>query len=191
MKKVVLFITLAAFGALCGFSQNKETRASRIITIPQTGTRIEFQTGLKVPVTNSQPATRYLSPLTPGVNWEATDNAAIDYYAKVSSQSQKTAAGWGLNNQRLSLYGNSNTPIWEVPFTITAFDERIDMTQDGSRIANGVNYQVQVYEPSSDIPIWSTTISRAVIGIQIRNDGQQVFVAGVNQARGFFFRLLF
>jgi hypothetical protein len=178
MKKNLLFIMLTGLWALSGFSQNKETR---VITIPQKGARVEFQTGQNVPVT-PQHSNPHMIPLTPGVNWVATDPLAIDYYANVSSQSQNTAAGWGLNNQRLSLYGNSNIPIWEVPFTITAFDERVDMTEDGSRIANGVNYQVQVYEPSSSTPLWTTTISRAVIGIQIRNDGQQVFVAAVNLA---------
>jgi hypothetical protein len=86
-----------------------------------------------------------------------------------------------LNDQRISLYSNSSTPLWEVLCGITAWDEVIDMTDDGNRITNGYNSLVEVYEPGSSTPVWSTTISHAIKGIQIQNDGQKVYVAAVNQ----------
>lgn len=183
MKKFIFFVILIAFYAQFGYAQNKETRAQRIITDPKTGSiQVEFQPGTSAP-SNQFPASAS-APLTPGLNWEVTDPTGIDYYAEVSSQSQKTAAGWGTNNDRLSLYGNSNIPIWEVPFTINENYVMVDMTEDGTRIANGgmgMNDGVEVYAPDSPVPLWSTTIfSRAIVGIQIRNDGQQVYVAAVN-----------
>lgn len=179
MKNIFLPVIFIACYALPGFSQFTGTQVQRTITAPDKGCRVELQPG---PHGTSDILTGSVSaPVIPGLNWQATDAASIDNYVKVSAQSQKTAAGWGLNNQRLSLYGNTNVPEWEVPFTITAWDEVIDMTEDGTRIANGVNSQVGVYEPGSSVPIWTTTISRAVRGIQIRNDGQQVFVAAANQ----------
>ena len=187
MKKYILIFIFIAVYAPIGHSQNRETRDRRIITVPNAGAIVETRLGSIAPALakpgtlNFESETLNQKPLTPGLNWQATDAVAIDNYAKVSSQSLKTAAGWGLNNQRLSLYGNTNIPIWEVPFTINAWDEVIDMTEDGASIANGVNSQVEVYAPGSSIPLWSTTISRAIRGIQIRNDGQQVYVAAVNQ----------
>jgi hypothetical protein len=56
------------------------------------------------------------------------------------------------------------------------------MNEDGSFIANGVNDQVEVYGPGSSVPTWSTTIPYYARGIQIRNDGLQVFVVAVNLA---------
>ena len=181
MKKCILFISFIGFLAQSGYTQNKVTHNQRIITVPDAGAIVETQPGINAS-SNAKPQALNLKPLAPGLNWQATDALAIDNCAKVSSQSQQTAAGWGLNNQRLSLYGNTNAPIWEVPFTITAWDEVIDMTDDGTRIANGVNDQVEVYASGSSTPLWSTTISRAVRGIQIRNDGQRVYVAAANQA---------
>jgi fibronectin type 3 domain-containing protein len=182
MKKLILSVTLIALFAFSGMSQFQGTRANRIVTVPNSGTRIEFQSNQLLQGINPKPSDLKLSPLSNNINWQVSDAAAIDYFAKVSSISQNTAAGWGLNNQRLSLYGTTNIPIWEVPFTITAFDEVIDMTEDGSRIANGVNSQVEVFAPASSTPIWSTTITRAVKGIQISNDGLKVYVAAVNLA---------
>lgn len=179
MKKIFLFILFIAIYGPNGFTQNKVTRDQRNITTPNAGARFEFQQGTG---TSSIPFPALTRPLTPGLNWEATDGAAILNLVKASSQSQKTIAAWGLNDQRISLYGTNNTPVWEVPFTITGWDEVIDMTEDGARIANGVNDQVEVYTPASSTPLWSTTISRSVRGIQIKNDGLQVFVAAVNQA---------
>jgi len=180
MKHYLFLIILVAIYIQHGYTQNPEIQAQRIITIPSMGIQVEFQP-ITGPPSNQYPASP-AAPLVPGLNWQVTDAASIDNDAKVSSQSMKTVAGWGLNDQRLSLYGSSNIPEWEVPFTITAWDEVIDMTEDGNHIANGVNDQVEVYAPGSSIPIWSTTISQAVKGIQIRDDGQQVFVAAVDQA---------
>lgn len=182
MKNYFLLVFLIAFLAQIGFAQNKETRTQRIITDPQTGVHTEYQHGT-IPSSNQlQKSASAL--LTPSLNWEVTDDVGIDYYAAVSSQSQKTVAGWGTNNDRLSLYGNSNIPIWEVPFTINENYVMVDMTEDGTRIANGgmgTNDRVEVYAPDSPVPLWSTTIfSRLIMGIQIRNDGQQVYVAAVN-----------
>ena len=180
MKKQVLSVIFIILFALSGYAQHRNIQTQRMTTNPRSGMVVDCKQGPMTPQ-NEFPASAS-GPLAPGLNWQATDALSIDNYVKVSSQSQKTAAGWGLNNQRLSLYGNSNTPVWEVPFTISAWDEVIDMTEDGSRIANGVNDQVEVYEPASSIPLWTTTISRDIRGIQIRNDGQQVFVAAANLA---------
>lgn len=120
------------------------------------------------------------SVLIPGTNWHATDGAAIDNFAKVSSAAQKTAAGWTLNNQRLSVYGTTNVPLWEVPATIETTDISTDMNEDGTRIASGYSHSVEVYGTTSSMPLWSTTISMSVTGVRISGDGLKVFVAAAN-----------
>ncbi|MEI7725707.1 MAG: FlgD immunoglobulin-like domain containing protein [Bacteroidota bacterium] len=176
MKNTLLPVILFAFLFQSGIAQRNIPREQRVMTVPKTGVHVETQPG----TLNHEPGFLNQKPLSPGLNWQATDAAGIDNYAKVSSISQKTAAAWGLNNQRLSLYGNSNIPEWEVSYTINSSDEVIDMTEDGNYLASGVNDQVEIYTPASAVPQWSTTISQNVRGIQIRNDGWRVFVAATN-----------
>jgi hypothetical protein len=175
MKTHLFFIILILMIAQSAYTQQHNFQEQRIITVPKTGYAIENQPGM-----NPAPGMVEMKSPSSTLNWQATDAAAIDNYAKVSSQSQKTAAGWGLNNQRLSLYSTTNIPDWEVPYTINAWDEVIDMTEDGNYIASGVNDQVEIYIPASAVAQWTTTISQNVRGIQIRNDGWRVFVAAAN-----------
>jgi hypothetical protein len=125
-----------------------------------------------------------LKPMVPGTNWHVADGQSIDNFAKVSSAAQKTAAGWTLNNQRLSLYGTTSTPIWEVPVTVTTTEESVDMNEAGTRIANGYSHVVEVYDPASSTPIWSTTILQSVYAIRISGDGLKVFVGASNLPAG-------
>jgi fibronectin type 3 domain-containing protein len=177
MKKLLFSAVLLAFGLQYGFAQDHVAKSQRMITTPGKGKSVEFRTERNIPTT--QPAMSVHAPMAPGINWEATDAASIDNVAKVSTVSQKTAAGWGLNDQRLSLYGTTNVPDWEVSCSINAWDESVDMTDDGSRMVNGYNDLVEVYEPSSSVPVWTTTIKSplSVRGVQIQDDGQKIFVA--------------
>lgn len=178
MRKLILLFILTVFYSFFGVAQHQNSWGEKSFTDPDKGFRVELQQGDHV--SNSLNPVLLKAPLAPGINWEYTDAASIEYYVKVSSQSENTLAAWGTNDQRVSHYGSSSVPLWEVPFTIAAWDEVIDMTEDGMGIAVGVNDQVEVYAPGSAVPTWSTRVPYFVKGIQIRNDGQQVFVAAVD-----------
>jgi len=181
MKRITICIALALLGFQIGNAQDVRLRMEKAITDPNKGYQLQVVDAEDSEWSGSSKQVE--SILTPGINWHASDAASIGNVVKVSQTTLKTAVGWSLNYQRLSLYGNSNIPEWEVPFTITAWDESVDMTDDGSRIANGYNDLVEVYLPTSSSPIWTTSIAPlSVRGIQIQNDGQKVFVAGVNQS---------
>jgi len=116
-------------------AQGIEKQVQRSFIDPEKGIMLEFSVQSDYPDIFS--AVEIQAPLTPEVNWMAVDAASIDNLVKVSSVTQQTVAAWGLNDQRLSLYGDSNIPIWEVMCPITAWDEWLDMTDDGARIVNG------------------------------------------------------
>jgi hypothetical protein len=116
MKKRILLFTLFTLVCLLANAQYGRLTKQRILTDPLSGVKVEQSAASSSMVNRQQDALQGVA--TPGTNWHATDAAAIGNYAKVSAQGQKTAAGWTLNNQRLSLYGTSNVPIWEVPLTI-------------------------------------------------------------------------
>ncbi len=177
MKKLVPLFISFVFLFLNAVPQNFP-HIQKIITDPTNGYKIEYK-AIKTSLPISQPGIEK-PVLTPGVNWQATDALSIDNFAKVSVQAQKTAAGWVLNNQRLSLYGTTNIPLWEVPLTIETTEESVDMTEDGSKIANGYSHSVEVYTPASPTPVWTTTITHSVTAIRISGDGLKVFVGATN-----------
>lgn len=175
MKKLISLLVSCILAIQLVSAQSTNLRTQRILTDPSKGIRIDYRSAARAAVNQSQDAFKTVA--TPGTNWHATDASAIDNVAKVSSQAQLTFAGWTLNNQRVSLYGTTNIPIWEVPLTIETTEESIDMNEAGTRIANGYSHTIEVYDPASQIPIWSTTITRSVLGIKITDDGLKVYVA--------------
>lgn len=179
MKKALLIATLVVFGLSTVNAQNNWSRSQRTITDPGKGCKMEYrsESGNAQP---TSPGTTKAS-LTPGTNWQAFDGAAIGEGVKVSNVSMKTLAAWWVNDRRISLFGTSNTPDWEVPMTITAWDETIDMTDDGSRMITGYNDLAEVYLPASSLPYWSVSVAPlAVRAVQIQNDGQKIFVAAAD-----------
>jgi len=178
MKQILLSLILSAGILQITTAQNTGAKSQRSLTDPSKGYSVEYMHGANTGTGIQQ---HFLKSVTsPGTNWTATDALSIDNVAKVSNQSQKTVAGWTLNNQRLSLYGATNSPLWEVPLTILSTEESVDMTEDGSKIANGYSNTIQVYAPSSSVPIWNVTSPYAVTGIRISDDGQKVFVGEAN-----------
>ncbi len=178
MKKLILSFTLFAVACQLVIAQNSRLQMQRILTDPAKGVQVEYLSADSKTVKLQQKTVKSIA--TPGINWHAIDGLSIDNYAKVSAQAQKTAAGWVLNNQKLSLYGTSSTPLWSVPLTILTTEESVDMTEDGTRIANGYSHSIEVYTPASSTPIWSTTITRSVMSIRISGDGLKVFVGVAN-----------
>ena len=178
MKKLIYLFTACALAFQIVSAQTNSLQTQRILTDPGKGTRVETRIASNATITGQQNTLKTIA--TPGTNWQATDGAAIDNVAKVSSKAQLTLAGWTLNDQRLSLYGTTNVPIWEVPLTIETTEESVDMNEDGTWIANGYSHTIEVYDPASSTPTWSTTITRSILGIKISNDGLKVFVAAGN-----------
>jgi hypothetical protein len=178
MKKMFFFVVSCAISLQFASAQNNPVKFQKSVTDPDKGFRTEYGKFTNAG-DNDQSKTIKYAPVF-GTNWQVTDNLAIDNITKVSSAGQKTAAGWTLNNQRLSLYGTTNVPIWEVPLTISTTEESVDMTEDGTRIANGYSNTIEVFNATSSIPVWSVTSQRAVTGIKISDDGLKVFVAESN-----------
>ena len=175
-----LLLLLVSWVFLCPLlpAQNNGTSLQRVFTDPVKGFRAEIMQASSASA-NLQ-ANSPWSVKSAGTNWQAPDGAAIAYFTKVSSLAQKTAVGWGLNNHRLSVYGTSNVPLWEVPATISTTDISVDLNEDGTRVASGYSHSIDVYPADSPTPLWSITISHSVTGIRISGDGLKVFVAASN-----------
>jgi len=180
MKKLYALTILLVFLAMLASAQKTAKQNQRIVTDYEKGKVFEFSTGI-APVTT--PIITESDGKGPVLNWQASDAAAIANMVKVSSQNMKSACAWGLNSQRLSVYNNtSNVPLWEKMCPINTWDEVIDMTEDGTLIANGFDSAFQIYNTATGAVQWEQTTENCVKGIQITNDGQIVFVATFNYA---------
>jgi len=178
MKKFYALSVLFAFLGYFAVSQNSGKLSQRTTTNYEKGKIVEFSSQA-VPVSN--PSKTITSGKSASINWQASDTYAVGQYVKISGQNDLSVCAWGLNAQRLSAYGNSNVPIWESPCKIFAWDEVTDMTDDGNYVACGYDSTIQVFNASSNNPIWEVSINSCVKGIQISNDGK-VFVASFNSA---------
>ncbi|MBM3435663.1 MAG: carboxypeptidase regulatory-like domain-containing protein, partial [Bacteroidetes bacterium] len=114
-----------------------------------------------------------------GINWQFQDAAAIGSKVKVSAQTGYTFTSWWLNDQRISLYGNSNNALWEVPIT-TDWEWAIDMTENGQWAVSAHNTIAQVFMTSSSTPFWELTLNGNIMGAKLSQDGSILFLAENN-----------
>jgi hypothetical protein len=114
-----------------------------------------------------------------GINWQYTDGAAIGSKVKVSAQTGYTFTSWWLNDQRISLYGNTSTALWEVPIT-TDWEWAIDMTESGQWAVSAHNNIAQLFMTSSGVPFWELTVNGNIMGAKLSQDGSILFLADNN-----------
>lgn len=94
------------------------------------------------------------------VRWNFTDAAAIGSKCAVSGNGQYNAVGWDLNNQRISLYGNSNsTPIWEYSLPNFLSTNYVSLNYDGDLIAAGSDLNVYVFTNTSNVPFFDFDVT--------------------------------
>jgi len=116
---------------------------------------------------------------SPEVNWQFTDPAAIVSDIKVSTQSENSFVSWELNNERISLYKDSSTPLWENP-VIADWNIPIDMTEDGNVLVFSAQNVLKVYGPQSSVPTWELNLNANIKGVVLSPDGTKVYCAAEN-----------
>ncbi|MCD4818285.1 MAG: T9SS type A sorting domain-containing protein [Candidatus Cloacimonetes bacterium] len=104
--------------------------------------------------------------------WQGTDEVSIAGNIYVSSTTGNTFMKWTTNNGRLSLYGDSFTPLWEENY----YDKKLYMLEDGSLMASSSFFDANICEPSSSTPIWTQNFGW-VSGLALSPDGSTLYVA--------------
>ncbi|MCD4698399.1 MAG: hypothetical protein K8S16_19405 [Bacteroidales bacterium] len=107
-------------------SESSEIRMTKNTTDPVTG----LKTITSVGEMKELPAAYYTAEnmvKTPEINWQYNEPASIVCDVKVSVNTQNTFVGWELNDERVSLYKDSSTPLWERP-VVSEWYFRVDMT---------------------------------------------------------------
>ncbi len=94
------------------------------------------------------------------VRWNFTDAAAVGSKCAVSGNGQFSAVGWDLNNQRISLYGNTNSsPIWEYPLPNNLSTNFVSLNYNGDRISAGSDLHAYVFTNTSNVPIFDFDVT--------------------------------
>ena len=149
------FVSILTFSSLAGkvFSQSKDFVGTRTIkkdgkissqTIPaENKGGIETLDNHLVGM-NSTNGEQYVLGGT--VLWSTQDPVAIANVVALNEVGNSALTGWGLNNQRATLYSDANSnPIWDFP--TGQYDPFVDISGDGSKIAATAGTQFYLLNP--------------------------------------------
>lgn len=146
----------------------------KTITDPQTGRSIETTTTTVPPVL---PDGKLMddAAMAPGINWQFTDPAGIGSRIVVDDEQGLTFNSWWLNNERVSLWDDSNVPLWEMAVP-TEWEYPIDMTSDGMFINVAFNNSVHIYNTATQALVWELTLPGQLVATFLSEDGSTVYV---------------
>ncbi len=119
------------------------------------------------------------------VRWSFTEAAAIGDRNSVNGTGLNEVVGWGLNAERISLYGNTNnTPVWEYPTDPSTNINHVVISDTGGIIASGSYKNVYMFNQQSSTPFFNLNLSafpqNVVAGpVDITNNGG-FMIASIN-----------
>ncbi len=171
MKRAI--VCVAVF--LWVFSIAYAAVGTKVVTDPESGARFEYGDAVSQPVAESIIYDRdnRIQEL-----WYTTDEAAICGNLALAEETGYVAAGWYLNNVRMSMYQDSNAALWDYTFEDPGFDYPLDMTPEGYAVLGAGSY-IWGFNASMGTPVWEHQIVGASINnVFITNDGAIVYCSG-------------
>lgn len=121
------------------------------------------------------------------VRWSFIDPIAIGDRNSVSGTGLYEVVGWGLNTERVSLYGNTNnTPFWEFTTDPNTFINYVVISDTGGIIAASSYKNVYLFNRASSTPFFNFNLLSLpqnvnAGSIDITNGGEFIIV-GINAA---------
>jgi len=112
-----------------------------------------------------------------GLNWQTTDPTAVANKVEVSSETQNSFVGWILNSERVSLFNDTQFPVWEHLTGNIDFNLPIDMLEDGSVMAIGDEQTLKFFHPVSSTPLWEHTLNYPIVDLKLDPEGTGVYLA--------------
>jgi hypothetical protein len=162
MKSHLTFLSLASFvislflfSITSSFSQDKNfvgiktlkengKVASQTITVENKSGIRSFEQDKSI--NNSAAGEKYVLGGT--VLWSTQDALAIANKVAINTAGNSALTGWGLNNQRVSLYSDlTSVPLWN--FSTGTYDPVVDISGDGSIIAATAGKDFYILDPTT------------------------------------------
>lgn len=90
------------------------------------------------------------------IKWSYNDAVSIGDYCLTSGNGRYAVTGWDLNNERVSLYGISNsTPVWEFATDQEVFINFIAISDTGGVIGAGSLHNIYLFDNVSGVPFFN------------------------------------
>ena len=174
MKKKYWIFTVLLMGCI-PIVMAQSYLLQKTITDPQTG-RSSIETTTTT-VSPTMPDGRLMDDASraPKVNWQVTDPIGIGEHVLVDDEQGFTFNSWWLNDDRVSLYDDTNLPLFESPVT-AELQYPIDMTSDGKFSSAAFDNTVQVFNNTTQTMVWELTIPGEAFATFMSEDGTIVYV---------------
>lgn len=170
-KSIILSIALFLIIAIPALSQEYTGRVYKHTTDPDLGLQTISQSfgdyTFQAPSGTAKEA---------GINWQYSDPASVGSKIQVSATSSQTFMSWWLNDERVSMYEDSQTAVWE-NFIETDWEWPIDLTEDGAWAASGYDTVAQVFSNAASVPFWEVIVDGTMLGVKLNPDGSKLFLA--------------
>lgn len=117
----------------------------------------------------------YQSSKTPGISqtntmsgsmmrWLFQDPYSIGDVDQTSGDGLYQAVGWGLNTERISLYGNTNnTPLWEFSSNTNTNINYTAVSENSNFIANGSYHNIYIFDRTSSTPVFNYDLETQLV----------------------------
>ena len=150
----------------------------KTITDHQTGKKVILEEGHANSIDNSYTET---GSDRIDVLWQLQDDAAIAE-AVSFSESGNSFVGWWLNNEKASLYNDSNIPVWEYFMDDVAFGFPVDMQPSGELMISTSDHTIKVFEEISSTPIWEYVPGGTIKDVAIHPTETKVFFSAYDES---------
>ena len=170
----LLIFLVSVFGFIFGQNNTKLIKQQKQLTSFEKNYAETETTISEVVINNSLPGISFGKEAE--INWQFNDPSGILSQTITNGITKKTLGAWELNDERISLYGNTSTPDWESVVN-SEWSYPIDMTPDGQYIAYGADAEIKVFLYDSPTPIWDFSFVGIAEGLCISPDGLKVYVA--------------
>jgi hypothetical protein len=166
MKTAILVFLLAASSLYSQILSPELTGSSKIYRSVDGKIQVRTVTGSTEQNVTSIPYTgepQSYSISSSAVRWIFTDAIAIGDITVTSGNGLHEVTGWGLNVERISLYGNAtNAPVWEYSSNPNVFINYVSISDTGGVIGGGSYHNVLMFNRSSPTPFFDFNLEMQV-----------------------------
>ncbi|MCK4654231.1 MAG: carboxypeptidase regulatory-like domain-containing protein [Candidatus Cloacimonetes bacterium] len=146
------------------------------ITDPVNGEEIIVNTNVQLQIINNDDQKSRTNSRT-GLIWETTDPSGICRSTHISDLTYKVFAGWFVNNQRWSYFGDANNvPLWEYNLTSNDYPSQF-INSDGTILIGSAGNTIYKFDPETGDVIWSFTEpdSEEIYNVTATEDGETIY----------------
>ncbi|MCD4818289.1 MAG: T9SS type A sorting domain-containing protein [Candidatus Cloacimonetes bacterium] len=173
MKKISIFLIVSL---MCLSLSLFSIQSEMIITDPVNGEEI-IKTNDVISQSISKDNQKNHTNSRTGLIWEATDPSGICRSTIINDVTYDVFAGWLVNNQRWSYFGDTNNvPLWEYNLTVDNYLWQF-MSSDGTILFGSAGNSIYRFDSETGDVIWSFTEpdNEEIYNVTATEDGETIY----------------